>query len=133
MPRIGFKHTEASKEKNRLSHLGKKHSIESKLKMSLRQVGENNCRWNNGKKIDVFGYAYIKVLNHPFRPRDGYIAEHRLVMEKFLGRYLQPKEIIHHINGKVDDNRIENLKLFTDTSSHLLFHKQRIKRGEHVI
>jgi HNH endonuclease len=42
-----------------------------------------------------------------------YVFEHILVAEEMLGRYLTADETIHHRNGVREDNRPENLELWT--------------------
>ena len=50
---------------------------------------------------------------HPRAGKENYVFEHILVMERILGRYLLPEESVHHRNGVRDDNRPENLELWT--------------------
>lgn len=93
-------------------------------------VGEKNPRWNGGIRQGNDGYRYITVYDsHPFIEMAGkvlvhgkyryYIAEHRLVLAQHLNRSLNPWEIVHHINGIKDDNRIENLVLLKSKQEHL--------------
>lgn len=91
---------------NKVGYLG--HRFEKGNKCGLDSKG-HPPNYKGGLRQD--GYIYIYKPKHPFTQKGGYIAEHRLVMEKCLNRYLEPREIIHHKNGVRDDNRIENLEI----------------------
>ena len=82
--------------------------------------GKNHSQWKNGRTKTTLGYILINNPEHPFADSNGYIYEHRLVMEKKLGRYLKLDERVHHINGIKDDNRIENLKLYKNIVLHFI-------------
>ena len=75
------------------------------------KYGSDSPVWKGGRIIDNMGYVRIYKPDHPYVNKGGRVLEHRLVMEKKLGRYLTKDEIVHHINGIKDDNRIENLQL----------------------
>jgi hypothetical protein len=90
----------------------------------LKQMGKNNTCWRGGKTMTNAGYIKIHQPGHPFAI-DNYVFEHRLVMEKHLSRYLNPKEVVHHINGVKNDNRIVNLMLFANSVEHTKFHHSR--------
>jgi len=82
--------------------------------------GEKSGQWNGGVHIDKDGYKIVYCPNHPNRRKNTpYILEHRLVMEKMIGRYLRPEEVVHHRNRVKTDNLPENLQLFSENSEHL--------------
>lgn len=71
------------------------------------RFGEDHPRWKGGvSKNRTLGYA---------QERRGGVTkyQHRWVMEEILGRELLREEEVHHINGVRDDNRPENLELWT--------------------
>lgn len=74
------------------------------------------------------GYIIRYFPSHPFSARDGYIREHRYVMEQHLGRYLTSEEEVHHINGVRDDNRVENLAVLTK-GEHASLHAPDLRKG----
>lgn len=57
------------------------------------------------------GIAYRRVPGHPHADADGFVAEHRLIVETIIGRPLRPGEKVFHRNGDKGDNRPENLRL----------------------
>lgn len=83
-----------------------------------RPSGKNHWSWKGGRSKSG-GYISIYQPTHPHRQTKGYVLEHRLVMEKTLGRYLERWEIVHHINRIKNDNRPENLKLSPNQTEHL--------------
>ncbi|MFA4826469.1 MAG: HNH endonuclease [Methanoregula sp.] len=90
----------------------------SKEKMRLAQqnhpqgTGEKAINWKGGKVIDKRGYILIYCPTHP-NAVGNYVPEHRLVMEKKIGRFLLRKEHVHHINHNNQDNRPENLMILS--------------------
>ena len=89
-------------------------------KTASYRTGQKNPHWKGGI-IKHRGRFYVRMPNHPYADR-GYISKARAIMEKSLGRLLKSREVIHHINGKKDDDRLENLMLFQTTADHTKFH-----------
>lgn len=85
-------------------------------------VGEGNPNYGGGKYIDDKGYVRVLMPEHP-KSIKGYVYEHRIVIEDYLGRQLHPWESVHHINEVKCDNRVENLYLCT-AKEHSAVHRE---------
>lgn len=81
---------------------------------------DRNPNWKGGNKIEQ-GYVLIYSPEHP-KAVQNYVREHRLVVEKFIGRYLNKEEVIHHIDENRQNNHISNLMLFKNQIEHSKFH-----------
>lgn len=80
---------------------------------------EHNHFWKGGRTVDVDGYVLLRTPDHPYANHQGYVREHRLVMERMLGRFLEPGEVVDHRNGDKSDNDPSNLRLFSSNAKHL--------------
>lgn len=100
-----------------------------------QNAGEKNWNWKKGIKKSR-GYICILNPSHPRADCQGYIKRAILVMEKIIGRFLEPQEVVHHKGTKYPmgsyedkgDDRPKNLQLFANRSKHLKFHYSFRKR-----
>jgi hypothetical protein len=113
---------------NKNPFYGKHHSVLvcenlSKLKKDLYKDINNHPRFKNKSVQLKSGYILIYKPDHPYG-KNCYVYEHRLVMEKHLGRYLTKDEVVHHINEIKNDNRLKNLMLLTNSKHSKLHHEK---------
>ena len=102
---------------------GHKISEETKQKISLAIRGNKHGGWKGGR-WNMQGYTRVTVA-----PNE-YPLEHRLIMEKAIGRKLNVNELVHHKNDIRNDNRIENLEILS-RSEHNRFHVRKGKERLH--
>lgn len=85
----------------------------------VKKKRQETYKLKRQKKIDgrhivkgANGYMLVFKPNHKYCRKNGYIPEHRLVVEENIGKIINPKKFhVHHINKVRNDNRIENLML----------------------
>lgn len=104
--------------------IGKKASPESIAKRK-GLIGPKSATYKCGKTITPAGYILMLAHGHPNAKPNNYMFEHRLVMEKKIGRYLKSEEHIYHINGQRDDNRISNLVIMSN-AEHKKLHSRKL-------
>lgn len=86
-------------------------------------TGEPNGSYICGRSVDLDGYASVRAPGHPHARMNGKnigsVLEHRLVMEKKIGRFLKSSEVVDHVDGLHLHNAPENLRLFASNADHL--------------
>lgn len=88
--------------------------------------GQFNGMWIGGQVRHADGRVLLRAKEHPFPNHpNGYVFRYRLVMEKHLGRILDPSELVHHKNGVIDDDRLENLEV-TTRPKHINHHRPEL-------
>lgn len=99
--------------------------------------GKLNSSWKSDEKTSSYGYKLIRSQSHPFVNCDGFVFEHRLIVEENLlipentieidgKQYLSPDWEVHHINYNRLDNTIINL-FPLPASLHMKFHTSNRK------
>ena len=81
--------------------------------MCREKTGVKHHSWKGGRINMNGGYVGVRIPDHPNATKQGYVLEHVVVMSEVIGRPLKEKETVHHINGVKDDNREENLELWS--------------------
>jgi len=139
---LGLSQTEISKKVNlstgHISRLFNKYSIPKRPKgywlydrpkvIKIIKIGDQKHKIT-GRKETKKGYVVLTIKTHPRASVGRCVMEHRVIMEAYLGRYLNENEIVHHKNGIKNDNRLENLEVM-DHADHTLEHHTDAKRSE---
>jgi hypothetical protein len=118
----GFKERKNRLERERRRNGGRdrlKHNAQEKQ----RYRKKNNILSDDDLKVAPAGsgcltkHGYRKIAKkcHPNAWKNGDMFEHVFIMSDHLKRPLRKGETVHHKNGIRDDNRIENLELWSNS------------------
>lgn len=99
------------------------------------RTGRKNGNWKGGRIPRHDGYIYVSVHDHPFAS-NGYVLEHRWIMERWLvkndpaskflteidGKLRLSRDFhVHHMDENKTNNRVSNLRCMTP-GEHKVLH-----------
>jgi hypothetical protein len=91
-------------------------------------TGPTNPAWKGGvtlkrAKGNYIGPKYVRcpAAYAMMSRKDGYVMEHRLVVAQSVGRCLDRREAVHHIDHDPRNNTPSNLMLFRTNGEHKRF------------
>lgn len=80
------------------------------------------ANWKGGRRdTPSQAYIYVYAPGHP-RARQNTVAEHILVMEKKIGRFLKEGEVVDHEDRNKKNNHPDNLILHASRADHVKSH-----------
>lgn len=90
--------------------------------------GPLNGRWKGGTIVRADGYVLVRIgIIGKSEKGARYKLQHRIIMEKKIGRPLLRSEIIHHKDGDRSNNKISNLEILTQAEHAKEHYKSREK------
>ncbi len=104
-------------------------------KLPPHQRGQGHPSWKGGRYIDAHGYVAVHHPGEHDNPRskwENYVKEHVLVMEQHVGRRLEQGEVVHHIDGDRQNNKLSNLYL-TNFKGHRNAHQSLQEIGYSLV
>lgn len=91
--------------------------------IGLAQRNEHNPAYNGGR-YGCNGYVAIFDPGNSMASKKNIVLEHRLVVAHAIGRPLNNKEVVHHIDGDKKNNTLSNLIIFKNNSDHIKHHAE---------
>jgi hypothetical protein len=91
--------------------------------------GAKNPNWKGGRVLRSDGRSLVYAPGHPGAIYGGsHILEYRLIAEKKVGRPLRDFEVVHHVDGNVRNNDLDNLEVITQ-AEHARSHSPNRRRA----